>query len=192
MEHFHTPILSARLTIRPFRVEDAADLYEYLSDPQTYIFEPGAPITQLQAATVAADMANSPDFWAVEVTATGKQIGQVYLKHVAPLELLTSELGYIFNPAYQRQGFASEAAAAVVAHAFTVCGMHRIYAHCNPNNVASWRLLERIGFHREGVLRQNIFFRRDAAGAPCWTDTCVYARLAADGDDLLTIPGSSV
>ena len=188
MEHFHTPILSARLTIRPFRVEDAADLYEYLSDPQTYIFEPGAPITQLQAATVAADMANSPDFWAVEVTATGKQIGQVYLKHVAPLELLTSELGYIFNPAYQRQGFASEAAAAVVAHAFTVCGMHRIYAHCNPNNVASWRLLERIGFHREGVLRQNIFFRRDAAGAPCWTDTCVYARLAADGDDLLTIP----
>ena len=123
-------MLSARLILRSFRVEDAADLYEYLSDPQTYIFEPGAPITQPEAATAAADMANSPDFWAVEVAATGKQIGQLYLKHVAPLELLTCELGYTFNPAYQRQGYASEAAAALVAHAFAVDGMHRIYAHC--------------------------------------------------------------
>ncbi len=179
MQHLRTPMLSARLILRSFRVEDAADLYEYLSDPQTYIFEPGAPITQPEAATAAADMANSPDFWAVEVAATGKQIGQLYLKHVAPLELLTCELGYIFNPAYQRQGYAAEAASALVTQSLTTGGMHRVVAYCNPENTASWKLLEKVGFRREGLLRKNIFFRKDAAGEPLWTDTFVYAMLAA-------------
>ena len=167
-----------RLIVRRFRAADADDLYEYLSDSQTYVFEPGEPITAQLARVIAADMATSPDFWAVELLLTGKQIGQIYLKQVEPLELLTCELGYILNPHFQRMGYASEAAAALVEHAFTVRGMHRIYAHCNPDNVASWRLLERIGFRREGLLRQNIFFRRNAAGEPLWTDTFVYAKLA--------------
>ena len=174
------PITSTRLILRPFRPEDADDLHEYLSNAQLYRFEPGAPIEREQAQQRAADMAASPDFWAIELTATQRQIGQLYLKHVEPLEWLTCELGYILNPAYQRQGYAAEATAALVEHAFAVRGMHRIYAHCNPENIPSWRLLERIGFRREGLLRQNVFFRRDAAGAPLWTDTYVYARLAQD------------
>lgn len=175
------PIYTARLIVRSFRAADASDLYEYLSNPQTYIYEPGGPITMNLAGVVAADMATSPDFWAVEVAAIGKQIGQLYLKQIEPLELLTCELGYIFNPAYQRQGYASEAAAALVDYAFTVREMHRIFAHCNPENTASWKLLERIGFRREGLLRRNIFFRRNASGAPVWTDTYIYARLAQEG-----------
>ncbi len=174
------PLHTSRLIVRAFRAGDAGDLHAYLSDPQTYIFEPGAPITSEEAAAMAADLATSPHFWAVEVAATGRQIGQIYLKQVEPLEHLTCELGYILNPAYQRQGYAAEAATAVVAHAFAERGIHRIYAHCNPENVASWKLLERIGFRREGLLRQNVFFRRDAAGAPLWTDTLVYARLAEE------------
>ena len=55
--------------------------------------------------------------------------------------------------------------------------MHRVVAHCNPQNTASWKLLEKIGLQREGLLRQNVFFRRDVSGEPLWTDTCVYARL---------------
>jgi len=174
------PLRTPRLLVRAFRAEDAGDLHAYLSDPQTYIFEPGAPVTRDEAAVMAAEMAASPHFWAVEVAATGRQIGQIYLKQVEPLEQLTCELGYILNPAYQRQGYAAEAAAAVVAHAFAVRGMHRVYAHCNPENTASWKLLDRIGFRREGLLRQNVFFRRDAAGAPLWVDTFVYARLAGE------------
>jgi len=58
--------------------------------------------------------------------------------------------------------------------------MHRVVAHCNPENTASWRLLEKIGFRREGLLRQDVFFRRDAGGEPLWADTCVYALLAPE------------
>ena len=174
------PLTTARLIVRSFRAEDADDLYVYLADPRTYVYEPGEPVTADMARFIAADMATSPDFWAIELAATGRQIGQIYLKQVEPLELLTCELGYILNPACHGQGYATEAAAAVIAHAFTARGMHRIYAHCNPANMASWRLLERLSFRREGLLRQNIFFRRDATGAPLWTDTLVYARLAGE------------
>ncbi len=174
------PLATERLILRAFRAEDAGDLFEYLSDPQTYCFEPGEPIDHDQAARQAADMAASPDFWAVELKASAKVIGQIYLKQIEPLELRTCELGYILSPAFQRQGYASEATAALVTHALTARGMHRVVAHCNPENVASWKLLEKIGFRREGLLRQNIFFRRNAAGEPIWTDTYVYARLAAE------------
>ena len=60
-------------------------------------------------------------------------------------------------------------------------GVHRVFAECNPENAASWHLLERLGFRREGLLRQNIFFRRDGDGRLVWQDTCVYARLREDG-----------
>lgn len=169
-----------RLLLRRLRLDDAADLYEYLSDPQTYRFEPGEPLERAQADERAADLAASPHFWAVVLRSTGKMIGQLYLAQITPLEHLTCELGYILSPAYQRQGYGAEAAGALVRQALTADGMHRVVAHCNPENTASWKLLERIGFRREGLHRQDIFFRRNAAGEPLWTDTYVYALLAAE------------
>ncbi len=173
-------IATERLALRAFRAEDADDLFEYLSDERTYHYEPGAPIDRNQAVRQAADMATSPDFWAIELKESGKVIGQLYFKHIEPVEMMTFELGYILNPSYQRQGYASEAASALVTQSLTTGGMHRVVANCNPENTASWKLLEKIGFRREGLLRKNIFFRKDAAGEPLWTDTFVYAILAAD------------
>ncbi len=178
------PESTPRLTIRRFRSDDAADLYEYLSDPQVYRFEPGEPLDRAQANLRAVDMAASPHFWAVELRSAGKVIGQLYLQQIEPLEHLTCELGYILSPAYRHQGYGSEAAAALARAALTAGGMHRVVAHCNPENTASWKLLEKISFRREGLLRQSVFFRRDAAGEPLWTDTCVYALLAAEASSL--------
>jgi len=169
-----------RLTLRRFRPADAADLYEYLADPRTYRFEPGEPLDRAQARQRAAELADSPDFWAVELNAAGKVIGQIYLKQIEPPEHLTCELGYILHPAYQRQGYGSEAAAALVRQTLIAGGMHRVVAHCNPENIASWQLLEKIGFRREALHRQDVFFRRDTTGAPLWTDTYVYALLAVE------------
>lgn len=51
---------------------------------------------------------------------------------------------------------------------------------CNPLNKPSWKLLERLGFRREGHLRQNIFFKRDNKGQPVWQDTFEYAIITDD------------
>ena len=48
---------------------------------------------------------------------------------------------------------------------------------CNPRNEASWKLLERLGFRREGTLIRNIWFFQDEEGKPLWQDTYEYGML---------------
>lgn len=173
-------IVTPRLVVRRLRPEDAVALYEYLSIPEVYRYEPGEPLDLQQAQDLAVEMSASDDFWAVELRAEQKVIGQVFFKHIEPVHLMTWELGYILSPRYQRQGYASEAASVLVRTGFAEAGIHRVVAHCNPENLASWKLLEKIGFRREGLLRKNVFFRRDPSGEPVWTDTYVYALLVEE------------
>ena len=53
-------------------------------------------------------------------------------------------------------------------------------AMCNGENSQSWRLLERLGFVREGCLRQNAYFKKDDHGNPLWFDTYMYGMLRED------------
>jgi len=173
-------IFTPRLILRPFTPADADDLHAYLCEPDIYRFEPGEPIDLAQARKMAQELAASADFWAVELQETHRVIGQIYFKHIEPQHLMTWELGYILNPQYQRQGFMSEGVAALVRHGFANEAIHRVVAHCNPENVASWKLLEKVGFRREGLLRENIYFRKKANGDPLWSDTFIYAMLASE------------
>lgn len=168
------------LIIRRFSPDDGQDIYEYLSDPKVYEYEPGEPINLKQAFNLTKDMAHNDHFWAVELIAEHKVIGQLYFSQQEPKDLLTWELGYIMSPNFQKKGYGSEAALALVEYGFSALGAHRVQAHCNPNNLASWKLLEKIGFQREGLLRKNIYFKKDDLGQPIWMDSYVYARLAKE------------
>lgn len=170
-------ISTQRLRIRAFRPDDASDLFEYLSNDTIYIYESGEPQDQLQAQATAFEFSSGTDFWAVELITELKVIGQIYFKQVEPLHRMTWELGYIFNPHYHHQGYATEAITALVQYGFAFGGIHRITAYCNPENTASWKLLERTGFRREGLLKKETYFRKNASGEPLWTDTFVYALL---------------
>jgi RimJ/RimL family protein N-acetyltransferase len=170
-------IHTARLCIRPFREQDAQSLFEYLSDPIVYRFEPGTPITLEEAHAVALERSQTTSFWAVELEKTQKLIGHLYFQQSSSKEFLTWELGYIFNPAYQNQGYASEAAGALIRYGFEHWEIHRVIAYCSPENTASWKVMEKIGMRREGFFRKNIFFYRAEDGSPIWLDTYEYAIL---------------
>ena len=107
-------------------------------------------------------------------------VGHLYFQQTEPLEFLTWELGYIFNPRYQNKGYATESAAALIRYGFDHWGIHRVMAHCNPENIASWRVLEKIGMRREGHFQKNVFFKVQADGSPVWVDTYEYAILKQD------------
>jgi len=77
-------IRTSRLRLRAFTPADAGDLHAYLSEQSIYRFEPGAPIDRAEALRLATEMAASPDFWAVELRAERKVIGQVYFKQTEP------------------------------------------------------------------------------------------------------------
>ncbi len=167
-------IETERLIVRSFRATDWQDLHAYLSLPSTYRFEPGDPIDTTQARALAEERSRGSNFLAVELKSEHRLVGHLYFGQVEDEAFRTRELGFIFNPPDQRRGYASESARAVVEHAFRRLDLHRVVASCHPDNVASWRTLERVGLLREGHLRRNVFFRRDAAGCPVWQDTYVY------------------
>jgi [ribosomal protein S5]-alanine N-acetyltransferase len=179
------PIETERLLVRRMLESDYLDLHEYLSDPETYLFEPGEPIDLDAARALAKERAKGEDFLAVVLKENGKMVGHLYFKREEPLEFATWELGFIFNKAYRRRGYASEAARSRVELAFCASseggdGAHRVVAYCDPRNPASWRLLERIGMRKEATRRKNAFFRRDADGLPLWHDSYQYGMLAED------------
>ncbi len=169
-----TDLQTERVIIRRFQPEDLMDLYEYLSDAAVLRYEPYAAMDLAGCQEELAFRCNNADFYAVSLKESGKLIGNLYFSEQ---DAATYELGYVFNAAYQHQGYASEAATALLNYGFYTLGLHRVLARCNPENTASWRLLERLALRREAHHRKNVFFQKDLTGQPIWQDTYVYAIL---------------
>lgn len=172
MQEIHT----GRLLLRPFKESDYDDLFEFLSQLEDDEFEGYPGITRENGREHLAYRLGSEEFYAIELKESGKVIGNIYCGN---RDFAAREVGYIVNKRFQRKGYAAEALCAVIAQAFAE-GAHRIYAECDPRNVPSWKLLEKVGMRREAQFRQNIWFRRDENGAPVWKDTRVYAMLEND------------
>ena len=85
-----------------------------------------------------------------------------------------AEFGYLLDSAHWGRGYAQEAARLVLAYAFDALELARIEADIDPRNEASCRLVERLGFRREGLLRE----RWHVAGEI--TDTAFYGLLARE------------
>ena len=168
-----TRVFTERLILRRFRESDLADLHEYLSDPEVVVFEPYKPMTMEEVKENLDWRISTEEMLAVELKSTGKLIGNVYL---GKREYDALEIGFVFNGLYQHRGYARESCEKLIELAFAA-GIHRIYAECDPENQASWGLLERLGFAREAHLRKNVYFWKDANGNPIWKDTYIYSLL---------------
>jgi ribosomal-protein-alanine N-acetyltransferase len=86
----------------------------------------------------------------------------------------TATLGYWMGEAYAGKGLMTEAASAVIKYSFDTLQLHRIEAACLPHNAASARLLEKIGFTREGYARSYLCI------ADRWQDHLLFAIIAGD------------
>ena len=166
-------IRTERLLLRSFRESDYEDLFEFLSQLEDDEFEGYPGITRENGREHLKYRLGSEEFYAIELTETVKVIGNIYCGN---RDFAAREVGYIVNKHYQQKGYAAEALSAVIAQAFRE-GAHRIYAECDPRNVPSWKLLEKVGLRREAHFRQNIWFHRDKNSDPIWKDTLVYAIL---------------
>ncbi|MFP3153050.1 GNAT family N-acetyltransferase [Lachnospiraceae bacterium ZAX-1] len=163
-----------RLIIRRFKTEDWAQIYEYLSDGEVVKYEPRSPLTEEECRQCIAQFMASDDFWAVCLKKGRKLIGQICLSQK---EQNHWELGYIFNRKFQKKGYATEAIKKLLDDAFRKRKVHQISACCNPQNTASWKLLERIGMRKKAYFKENTYFKSDRKGNPIWQDTFIYGIL---------------
>ena len=169
-----TNMVTNRLLIRRFTVEDWYSIHEYHSDPFVVQYETFSPFTKEQSYEAAEYYAQSPNFWALCLKGRGPLIGHIFL---ANCNNYVWNLGFILNRKYHQQGYATEACFALLDYVFQQQEAHRIIAECQIKNIASYRLLERLGFQREGHLRQHAFFKRDSQGNPVWIDSYMYGLL---------------
>ena len=84
----------------------------------------------------------------------GSPVGCASIKDI-DLEGRKAELGYWITPDRQGKGYATEAADLCLTHAFDELGLHKVWARTAGDNKASNRVLEKLGFQQEGVLREH-------------------------------------
>ena len=161
------------LIIRNFELADEKDLCEYMLQRVHAEFEAYPDFTPEKAKEEIVSRAKSDEFFAIELKETHKVIGNIYM---GKRDFNTRELGYVLNEDHQNKGYGSAASKAMIDFAFKR-GVHRIYAACAPQNVPSWKTMERIGLKREAHFKKNVSFRADEEGNPIYWDTYVYAAL---------------
>jgi ribosomal-protein-alanine N-acetyltransferase len=106
--------------------------------------------------------------WAIEHRQDRKMIGRMGLHAYHALDQ-RAELGYAFNRNYWGQGYATEAAKCLLEYGFNTLKLHRISATVLPDNVASMRVLEKLGMIREGVKRDGIAIRGKHEDLLCYS-----------------------
>lgn len=89
----------------------------------------------------------------------------------------TYEIAYDFNDKYAKKGYATESCKILIKYIFTELDGRRISAGCNEGNIASWKLLERIGFRREAYCIEDVAYKQDASGNPIYVNSYFYAIL---------------
>lgn len=95
-------------------------------------------------------------FWGVFLIESNDLIGIVSLTELVRGPLQSCWLGYSLDHAQNGRGYTTEAAHLVIGCAFQVLKLHRIEAGVMPHNLASIRVLEKVGFEKEGLSRKNV------------------------------------
>lgn len=150
-----TSLHTERLELRPVGDEDVDRILEYRNLPEVtrWLLRTEVDPATFRAAWRLA--AEDSDDHSVAVVLAGVVIGTVSLEVVDGMgqpgkpPRTEAELGYIFDPGYGGHGYATEAVTAMVGHAFDRLGVRRITAGCFADNLASVRILEKVGMRCE-------------------------------------------
>ncbi|HKC26930.1 MAG TPA: GNAT family N-acetyltransferase [Jatrophihabitans sp.] len=192
MLHPDYPIVTERLLLRPLDpATDVEAVYAYQSRPDVCRHIPYQPRTREQVTERLADpertsstIENEGDVisLAVVVRETGELVGDVILFYRSA-EHRAGEIGYVLNPNFHGNGYATEASRALLGLAFGGLGLHRVIARIDARNDASAAVLRRLGMRQEAVLIENEWFKGE------WTTEIDFAILAHEWN-AARVPGS--
>jgi len=154
-----------RLILRALRLEDAGFILQEWGSPLvTFYMRDEEPLQTLEEAEAwmrsLQTPEKTPDFrwWGIELKARGRLIGTCGYCYWDTRHH-HAEIGYDLWPEYWAQGFMPEALRRLLQHGFQVLDLHRIQATTHTENRRSQRVLEKLGFRREGILRD--YYCRD-------------------------------
>ncbi|MEO6395167.1 MAG: GNAT family protein [Devosia sp.] len=172
------PLETERLRLRPFNRGDVDAVYAYRcrADVAQYLFD--RPMSHEECAEAIRGRTGQIAFvaegdkilLAAERKSDGHVVGEASLiwRHIADRQ---AEIGYVFHPDVQGQGLATEAAHALLDFGFGSAELHRIYARCDARNIASFKVMEKLGMRREAHFREHVHTKGR------WDEELIYAML---------------
>ena len=184
-----------RLILRPFSVEDAADVFEYLKEPRVNCFACMKVHSLEEAQKAVMERAEDAEYtFAIVLKENGKVIGEIdahpessqpdmaenYVKD-------TFSPCWMLHPDHHGKGYAYEAAKAFFDYLFYQKRARRIYAYTEDYNLSSQNLCEKLGMRREGLFREFVSFVNDADGNPIYENTYQYAILKREWEGVQSI-----
>lgn len=180
MEHKGTvTIETARLILRRFTAEDAEAMFKnWTSNDKVTKFlrwqtHSDISVTREYIKSLLDNYSRRPDFyeWVIELKSLGEPIGSISAVDLND-NIDAVEIGYCIGEAWWRQGYTSEALAAVMKFFFEEVGANRVFSEHDVNNPNSGRVMQKCGLKYEGTLRQA---DRNNMGL---CDTAVYGLIA--------------
>ena len=183
-------ITTERLILREFGADDWRAVLDYQRDPLYLRYYPWEDRNE----TAVRNFVDMFRYWqserlrrrfqlAIVQKESGGLIGNCGLRR-KPENEWEADIGYELSPRYWGHGYATEAARAMVDFGFRELGLQRVSSWCIADNLASARVLERLGFRQERRLHRNEYFKGR------WWDTLLYALLAEDWQTVSEPAGS--
>ncbi len=161
----HLPELQTpRLLLRGMRLGDAEDMYDYACRSHVTRYLRWSPHPDLQHTKdylryIASRYATGSFYdWALIHKESGHMIGTCgFTAFDCPND--AAEIGYVLHPDYWGQGIAPEAVNCILQFGFERLLLHRIEARFMEANTASLRVMEKVGMHLEGYLRESMMIK---------------------------------
>jgi RimJ/RimL family protein N-acetyltransferase len=174
-----SPLETPRLRLRALLDGDVPALFTIFGDPETMrywsrpamtaVAEAEGMLREIQRHAEAGSLFQ----WGIARREDDVVIGTCTLFRI-DREHRRCELGFILRRDHWGAGFANEALRALVDHAFGAMGLHRLEADIDPRNAGSIRSVERLGFKREGLLKERYFVAGEIQ------DSLIYGLLAPE------------
>ena len=169
-----------RLRLRPLLPGDAAEVFRYRSNPEICRYqnwEPGS-IEEVHEFIVRMTSVepDTPGTWyqlAICERETGRLVGDCGLRFPLGRDY-EAEFGISLAPEFHGMGYATEALDAVLSYLFDRLEKHRVFGSADPRNLASLRLMERVGMRREAHFRESLWSKGE------WADDVVHAMLRSE------------
>lgn len=170
------PLETERLLLRRLQMNDLEDTLEHRTDSSVcqYISQPmgrGQVVKFLMRQTSQWSGENHHKLnIAIQLKERRKVVGELMFKYWDK-ESGLAEIGFRMNQKFQRHGIALEATMNFMSLLFNKANINKIMAICDTENESSYRLMEKLGMHREGHFKEHVLLN-DA-----WRDQYVYAQL---------------
>lgn len=162
-----------RLLIRPTTYSDIDKLHELLSDEDTMRYFVEGTYSKEKVKEIINRNRKETHHYTVSLKSSKRMIGKISFNPW--FEQKTIEIGWIFFKTAEGNGYCTEAAKAIIKHAFEEEKVHRVVATCDPRNKSSIRVCEKLGMTEEGYFKKCIHYRDDV-----WWDEVFYSVLEED------------